>query len=97
MKEGSGAPTSRDDDGDAGGAITAAYFGLKGRAALADFHDRFLMRNAEESLASIVSPINIARAYEGGINDSRQFPRWRDDNLFHGATFRELGRRPCPF
>jgi NTE family protein len=77
--------------GVSGGAITAAYFGLKGRAALADFHDRFLLRNAEESLASIVSPINIARAYEGGINDSRQFPHWLDDNLFHGATFQELG------
>jgi NTE family protein len=32
----------------------------------------------------------------GGINDSTQFPRWLDDNLFHGATlgeFRET-RRP---
>jgi NTE family protein len=82
--------------GVSGGAITAAYFGLRGRAALADFHERFLMRNAEESLSSIVSPINIARAYEGGINDSRQFPRWLDDNLFHGATFGELGPEHRP-
>src|ERR1019366_390826 len=77
--------------GVSGGAITAAYFGLKGRASLSDFHERFLMSNAEESLLTTVTPINVARAYEGGINDSEQFPRWLDDNLFHGATFRELG------
>jgi NTE family protein len=77
--------------GVSGGAITAAYFGLKGRASLSEFHERFLMSNAEESLLTSVTPINIARAYEGGINDSEQFPRWLDDNLFHGATFREFG------
>ena len=77
--------------GVSGGAITAAYFGLNGPAALAEFRQRFLMSNAEESLLTTVTPINVARAYEGGINDSQQFPRWLDDNLFHGATFRELG------
>lgn len=35
--------------GVSGGAVTAAYFGLKGRDALMDFRERFLMRNAEES------------------------------------------------
>jgi NTE family protein len=82
--------------GVSGGAITAAYFGLKGRAGLSDFHEHFLMRNAEESLLSNVNPINIARAYEGGINDSEQLPRWLDENLFHGATFRELGPEHRP-
>jgi NTE family protein len=78
--------------GVSGGAITAAYFGLKGRSELHEFRDRFLLRNAEESLAtSVISPVNIFRAYEGGVNDAEQFPRWLDDNLFHGATFRDLG------
>jgi len=76
--------------GVSGGAVTAAYFGLKGRAGLSDFRDRFLLRNAEESLATGITPVNVYRAYEGGVNDA-QFPRWLDDNLFHGATFRELG------
>jgi NTE family protein len=82
--------------GVSGGAVTAAYFGLKGRAALSDFRERFLMRNAEESLSTTVTPISVVRAYEGGINDAQHFPRWLDDNLFHGATFRELGPEHRP-
>jgi NTE family protein len=77
--------------GVSGGAITAAYFGLNGRAALANFQEKFLMRDAEESFSSIFNPMSVAHAYEGGINGSQQFPRWLDDNLFHGATFRQLG------
>jgi NTE family protein len=82
--------------GVSGGAVTAAYFGLKGRAALSDFRERFLLRNAEESLATGFTPRNVYRAYEGGVNDAEQFPRWLDDNLFQGATFRDLDpqRRP---
>jgi NTE family protein len=79
--------------GVSGGAITAAYFGLKGRAALNDFRERFLLRNAEESLATRFTPTNVFRAYEGGVNDAEQFPRWLDDNLFEGATFRDLDLR----
>lgn len=82
--------------GVSGGAITAAYFGLNGKAALSDFKERFLLRNAEESLATKFTPTNMFRAYEGGVNDAEQLPRWLDDNLFHGATFRDLDplRRP---
>lgn len=82
--------------GVSGGAITAAYFGLNGRAALADFQEKFLMRDAEESLSSVFNPMSVAHAYEGGINGSQQFPRWLDDNLFHGATFRRLGPEHRP-
>jgi hypothetical protein len=70
--------------GVSGGAITAAYFGLKGRVALSDSRERFLLRNAEESLATRFTPTNVFRAYEGGVNDAEQFPRWLDDNLFQG-------------
>ncbi len=82
--------------GVSGGAITAAYFGLNGRAALANFKEKFLMRDTEESLSSIFNPMSVAHAYEGGINGSQQFPRWLDDNLFHGATFRQLGPEHRP-
>jgi NTE family protein len=82
--------------GVSGGAVTAAYFGLKGRAGLSDFRERFLMRNAEESLSTSVTPMSVVRAYEGGINDAQHFPRWLDENLFHGATFRELGPEHRP-
>ena len=55
-----------------------------------------MTRDAEESLSSFFNPMSVAHAYEGGINGSQQFPRWLDDNLFHGATFRQLGPEHRP-
>jgi NTE family protein len=82
--------------GVSGGSVTAAYFGLRKRDALADFRERFLLRNAEESLNTSVSLVNVGRALGGGINDATHLPRWLDANLFGGATFREFrtDRRP---
>jgi NTE family protein len=81
--------------GVSGGSVTAAYFGLKRRAALDDFRERFLLRNAEESLNTQVSLGNIGRALGGGVND-RQLTDWLDRNLFDGARFDALrdDRRP---
>jgi len=81
--------------GVSGGSVTAAYFGLKRRAALDDFRERFLLRNAEEGLKTQISLGNIGRALGGGIND-RQFTDWLDRNLFEGARFDALreDRRP---
>jgi NTE family protein len=81
--------------GVSGGAITAAYYGLRKRAALEDFRERFLLRNAEEGLQTDLTLGTIGKALAGGINDSTGFPRWLDANLFNGATFgefREAGR-----
>jgi NTE family protein len=75
--------------GVSGGSVTAAYFGLKRRAALDDFRERFLLRNAEEGLKTQISLGNIGRALGGGINDS-QFTDWLDRNLFNGARFDAL-------
>jgi NTE family protein len=72
--------------GVSGGSVTAAYFGLKQRAALDDFRERFLLRNAEEALHTQLSLGNIGRALGGGVNDS-QFTNWLDQNLFDGARF----------
>jgi NTE family protein len=82
--------------GVSGGSILAAYYGLKKRKALTDFKQRFLLRNAEEGLQTELSLLNIARGLKGGINDTTQFPRWLDDNLFDHATFKSLlfERRP---
>ncbi len=73
--------------GVSGGSVTAAYFGLKQRAALDDFRERFLLRNAEEGLKTQISLGNIGRALGGGVNDS-QFTDWLDHNLFNGAQLR---------
>ncbi len=82
--------------GVSGGSVTAAYFGLKKRAALDDFRERFLLRNAEEGLTTTLSLGTIGRAFAGGINDSSGFTKWLDANLFQGATFAEFSdnRRP---
>jgi NTE family protein len=76
--------------GVSGGSIAAAYFGLKGRAALADFRERFLSRNAEEDLSTRVGLVNIARGLDGGVNDSTRLAGWLDQNLYDGATLADL-------
>ncbi len=73
--------------GVSGGSVTAAYYGLKKRAGLTDFREKFLLRNAEEGLQTDLNLTNLSRALAGGINDATGFPRWLDANLFHGATF----------
>lgn len=80
--------------GVSGGSVTAAYFGLKKRAALSDFRELFLLQNAEEGLNTTLSLATMGRALGGGINDQQGFTRWLDTHLFHGATygqFREVG------
>lgn len=88
----SGALIDRIDfiSGVSGGSVTAAYYGLKKKAALADFRERFLIRNAEEGLETNISLGTLGRALSGGINDQSGFTRWLDANLFNGATFGEF-------
>jgi NTE family protein len=82
--------------GVSGGSILAAYYGLKKRAAMKDFKERFLLRNAEENLQMNLSLLTISKGLEGGINDPTAFPKWLDANLYNGATFKSLlfERRP---
>jgi NTE family protein len=82
--------------GVSGGSVLAAYYGLKQRAALADFKQRFLLANAEESLQTELSLGNIARGLQGGVNDSTQFPVWLDAHLYNHATLSELLTRTRP-
>lgn len=82
--------------GVSGGSVLAAYYGLRKRAALADFRERFLLRNAEESLNTRVSLLNLGRAIGGGLNDATHLPRWLDDNLFGGARFSDFRSNQRP-
>lgn len=76
--------------GVSGGSVAAGYFGLKGRAALADFRERFLLRNAEEQLNTSINVANLARGFGGGVNDASRFAGWLDQNLYEGATLADL-------
>jgi NTE family protein len=82
--------------GVSGGSVAAAYYGLKKRAALNDFREKFLIRNAEEGLSTTVDPVNLMRALGGGVNDSSKLSSWLNDNLFNGATFADFRRTPGP-
>jgi NTE family protein len=82
--------------GVSGGAITAGYYGLKKQAALTDFRERFLIRNAEEGITTSVDPLSLVKALKGGVNDIRVFSRWLDKNLFDGATFADFRKTPGP-
>ncbi len=82
--------------GVSGGSMLAAYYGLHGPAALADFKQRFLDVNAEEGLQTDLSLGNIARGLQGGVNDATAFPVWLDAHLYNHATFRDLLSRPRP-
>jgi NTE family protein len=82
--------------GVSGGSILAAYYGLRGRAAMTDFRPRFLDANAEESLQTELSFGNIARGLNGGVNDTTKFPVWLDAHLYGQATYKDLLRRTRP-
>lgn len=79
--------------GTSGGAVLAAYFGLRGPDHFQDFRERFLVQDVEKSLhTSVGSPPNMVRAVRGGMNDLDRFARWLDENLFDGATYSDLYR-----
>ena len=82
--------------GVSGGAVTAAYYALKKRQALADFREKFLIRNAEEGISTSIDPVSLVKAFGGGVNDVRVFSNWLDRNLFNGATFADFRKTPGP-
>lgn len=82
--------------GVSGGAISASYFGLKGRAALADFREQFLTQDLMAQLRTDVSLVNISRALGGGTNTDDRLRDWLNTQLYHGATFGDLIARGRP-
>lgn len=80
-----------------GGSLTAAHFALFGRAGLAEFRARVLLRDFESSMrTSLISPENLRRIVGGGMNDRSSFAAALDTEVFRGATFNDLYRRRRP-
>ena len=80
--------------GVSGGAVTAAWFGLRGPEGLDTFRDAYLAKNAEAYMSvSAWNPMTLARVLAGGGNGRGTFARFLDDALFHGATFADLADR----
>lgn len=72
--------------GVSGGAVLAAHFALYGRDGLSAFRQNFLGQDVEAELHTSLTPSNLLRGYQGGVNDLSGFPSWLDRHLFHGAT-----------
>jgi len=82
--------------GASGGAVTAAYFGYKGRGYV-DLRERFLLADAEKELhKSELSPANWVRIYNGGANDRSTFAEWLNRRVFDGKTYAALQRPHAP-
>ncbi len=80
-----------------GGSVTAAYFALKGNAVLGDFRKRFLSQNVETNLRTSVSITSLMRlSSEASLNDSAGLQNWFEENLFKGATYRDVFNRGRP-
>ena len=83
--------------GASGGSVAAAYFGYRGRDGYRDLRERFLIQDAEAYMkTSTTSPVNLIRAYYGGVNDRSSFARWLDKNLFDSATFSSFKWKNAP-
>jgi NTE family protein len=81
--------------GVSGGSIIAAYYGLKGRAALDDFREQFLTQDVMAELNTAVTLVNVGRALGGGANTDTRLRDWLNAHLYHDATFSDLlARRP---
>lgn len=80
-----------------GGSLTAAYFGLHGVEGLRDFRDKVLLRDGEAGLRfSLLNPNNLRRLLAGGLNDRSDFNDWLENDVFKGATFADMFKRPRP-
>jgi NTE family protein len=80
-----------------GGSLVAAYYGLHGPAMLADFRAKVLLQDMERTmLMSLVSPGNILRLLNGGLNDRGNLSVRLDRDIFGGATFADMYRRNKP-
>ena len=79
-----------------GGSITAAHFGLYGRAGLAGFRENVLLRDFESEMNLSLSPANVVRLLNGGLNLKESLGDSLDRHVFHNATFADLYRHHKP-
>jgi NTE family protein len=81
--------------GISGGAFTAAYYGLFGKAGLETFYDRFLKRNIHVELGwRVVNPLNLARLASPYFSRIDLAAELYDETVFDKRTFKDLPTRP---
>jgi len=81
-----------------GGSYTAAYYGLFGDRIFRDFTTRFLYRNWQGDLASLVfRPDHLLSVVASGYNRSDLVAAYLDRTLFEHATFAAMSRQGLPY
>ncbi len=78
-----------------GGAVTAAWFGLNGPEQLDELRPATLDKDWNSELRrNFLSPTNLARFWQGGLNDRSGLAGWLDREVFAGATMVAMGGGP---
>lgn len=80
-----------------GSSLASAHYGLYGRDGLRRFREEVLLPGFESGLRlSLLSPANLVRIMNGGLNAREDFGEVLDRKVFHGATFADIYRRGRP-
>ena len=84
--------------GVSGGSFTAAYYGLFGDRIFQDFEQKFLKKDIQGELSTQIffNPANWSRLFSPFFGRSDLAAEYYDKNVFEGATFTDLARRPGP-
>lgn len=80
------------------GSYVSAYYGLFGERIFKDFERKFLKRDVQGELISLLfSPDHVRSWFDGNYNRGDMAARWMAANIFEHKTFRDMGRGDLPF
>jgi predicted acylesterase/phospholipase RssA len=84
--------------GISGGAFTAAYYGLFGKATFDEFYRGFLTRDIQKELAiRALNPVNLVRLASPYFSRIDLAAELYDETVFKKQAFAALAARPRPF
>ncbi|MBU1211941.1 MAG: patatin-like phospholipase family protein [Alphaproteobacteria bacterium] len=80
-----------------GGSYTAAYYGLFGERTFSDFEWRFLKRDVQGELTSLlVNPLALASLATPAVNRSDLAATWLGENIFENKTIGDMNGHGGP-
>lgn len=81
-----------------GGSYTAAYYGLFGDRIFDDFEPRFLYRDVEGELVSLLlNPGNLLALASAEYNRGDMAANWLGDHVFDNKTFADMAMGELPY
>lgn len=81
-----------------GGSYTAAYYGLFGDRLFDDFEQRFLRRDIEGELFSLLyNPGNLISLWSDDYNSGDLSAAWLGKNIFEGKSFADMSLGELPY